>query len=508
MNPRARSVRPAAGRTVGGAGDTSPGPVGWSTSAGHEERGAVLILALVLLLVVTAIVGGLIGWVGSDLNNATHFASDRATQEAATSATDTAIQNIRYAPLWAETLNASPPGICWGNGPISELSERHESTFAVWCSTAWNPSSADTRVVTISACQVISGESDTVMAQNCAVQPYLQAVVTFDDYPSGLSVPSAGECYVYCGTTMTVDSWMWSPAVPTVTGLSLQDGSAAEGSIAGGTTVEITGTGFVSGSTVTFVEESGGVASSDNVLLPATGVTVDSPTSITAVSPAVTEGSDYFVTVTTPNGTSAYNPVFRYTLIPPTVTGLSVDTGPTTGGTSVTISGSGFVEGAIVDFVDQSSGAVLPASYVSVSSDTKITAVSPAVTDGTVYDVTVTTPTASSSETVPFTYREVIPTVSNLTPAVGPSTGGTPITITGTSFFNGATVTFVEDAGGVPANPTVSVPAASATVTSATTITTVTPAVTAGTTYFVLVTTGAGTSGDGAYFTYQVAPTS
>ena len=82
----------------------------------REETGAVLILALVLLLVVTAIVGGLVGWVGNDLNNATHFASDRSAQEAATSATDTAIQNIRYTPLWTQTMNASPPAGCWGNG--------------------------------------------------------------------------------------------------------------------------------------------------------------------------------------------------------------------------------------------------------------------------------------------------------------------------------------------------------------------------------------------------------
>jgi hypothetical protein len=477
---------------------------------GRDETGAVLILALVLLLVVTAIVGGLIGWVGNDLNNATHFASDRQTQEAATSVTDTAIQNIRYAPLWTQTLNASPPAACWGSGGVSELSNPGEPEFSVWCSTAWNPSSSATRVVTFSACPVDpneSGESDAVMAQNCAAQPYLQAVVTFDDYPAGLSAPTTGECYVYCGTTMTVDSWVWSPLVPAVTGLTLPNGSAAAGPIAGGTTVVLTGTGFVPGATVTFVEESGGAPSSDNVLLPATGVTVNSPTSITAVSPGVTEGTQYFVTVTTPNGTSAYGPVFTYSLINPTVGSLSPSSGPSAGGTAVTITGTGFVEGATVNFVDQSSGDALPASYVTVLSDSEITAVSPAVTQGSQYWVTVTTPTNTSADSAAFTYRQVVPTVATVSPATGSAAGGTTVTITGTSFFSGATVSFVEESAGAPTSPKVSFPATSVTVTSSTTMTVVTPAVTVATTYFVLVTTpSGGTSGYGAYFTYTAAP--
>ena len=470
----------------------------------------MLILALVLLLVVTAIVGGLIGWVGNDLNNATHFASDRQTQEAATSVTDTAIQNIRYTPLWTQTLNASPPASCWGGGGVSELSNPGEPTFSVWCSTAWNPSSSSTRVVTFSACPVEagdSGESDAVMAQNCASQPYLQAVVTFDDYPSGLSAPTTGECYVYCGTTMTVDSWVWSPAVPTVTSLTLSNGSTATGSIAGGTSVAITGTGFVGGSTVTFVEESGGAPSSDNVLLPATNVTVNSSTSITAKSPAVTEGTQYFVTVTTPNGTSAYGPVFTYSLISPTVSSLSPNSGPTTGGTAVTIAGTGFVQGASVSFVNESNGDSFSAAYVTVLSDSEITAVSPGVTEGSQYWVTVTTPTSTSADSAAFTYKQVVPTVATVSPTGGSAAGGTTVTITGTSFFNGATVNFVEESAGAPTSPTTSFPATSVTVTSPTTMTVVTPAVTTATTYFVLVTTpSGGTSGYGAYFTYTAVP--
>jgi len=306
---------------------------------------------------------------------------------------------------------------------------------------------------------------------------------------------------------MTVDSWVWSPAVPTVTSLTLSNGSTATGSIAGGTSVAITGTGFVGGSTVTFVEESGGAPSSDNVLLPATNVTVNSSTSITAKSPAVTEGTQYFVTVTTPNGTSAYGPVFTYSLISPTVSSLSPNSGPTTGGTAVTIAGTGFVQGASVSFVNESNGDSFSAAYVTVLSDSEITAVSPGVTEGSQYWVTVTTPTSTSADSAAFTYKQVVPTVATVSPTGGSAAGGTTVTITGTSFFNGATVNFVEESAGAPTSPTTSFPATSVTVTSPTTMTVVTPAVTTATTYFVLVTTpSGGTSGYGAYFTYTAVP--
>jgi len=263
----------------------------------------------------------------------------------------------------------------------------------------------------------------------------------------------------------------------------------------------------VGGSTVTFVEESGGAPSSDNVLLPATNVTVNSSTSITAKSPAVTEGTQYFVTVTTPNGTSAYGPVFTYSLISPTVSSLSPNSGPTTGGTAVTIAGTGFVQGASVSFVNESNGDSFSAAYVTVLSDSEITAVSPGVTEGSQYWVTVTTPTSTSADSAAFTYKQVVPTVATVSPTGGSAAGGTTVTITGTSFFNGATVNFVEESAGAPTSPTTSFPATSVTVTSPTTMTVVTPAVTTATTYFVLVTTpSGGTSGYGAYFTYTAVP--
>ena len=302
---RGREIRKAGSYGVEGRSDSTAR----ARLVGKDhEVGAVLVLALVFLLVGIVVVGALLSTLTNDLSNSNTFKSVRSLQYAARSVTDLAIQNIRYTPLLStsQTLNASPPSYCWGNGPISELANIDGvPEMAVWCSTAWNPTRADTRVVTFSACPG-NGAPAQAQAAACALQPVLQAVVIFDDYPPGISAPTSAECVVYCGSTMSLNSWQWSPVAPTVTGV-YDTGTvppSTSGPITGGTPVIVTGTGFVSGATVNFIEESGGTPSSDNVVLPATNVTVNGTTSITASSPAVTEGTTYYVTVTTPTGTS------------------------------------------------------------------------------------------------------------------------------------------------------------------------------------------------------------
>ena len=127
----------------------------------------------------------------------------------------------------------------------------------------------------------------------------------------------------------------------------------------------------------------------------ATTFTVNSATSITATSPAEAAGT-VDVTVTTGGGTSATRAPadqFTYTVPPrPTVTGVSPTTGPTTGGTSVTITGTNFTGATAVTF-----GATAATTFT-VNSATSITATSPAEAAGTV-DVTVTTPGAPHGAT-------------------------------------------------------------------------------------------------------------
>ena len=63
------------------------------------ERGSVLVLALLYFVSVSLVVTALATLTSNDLNNTTQFANQRALQYAASSATDLAIQSIRYTPL-------------------------------------------------------------------------------------------------------------------------------------------------------------------------------------------------------------------------------------------------------------------------------------------------------------------------------------------------------------------------------------------------------------------------
>jgi alpha-tubulin suppressor-like RCC1 family protein len=115
---------------------------------------------------------------------------------------------------------------------------------------------------------------------------------------------------------------------PTVTKVKPNKGPAA-----GGTSSTITGTDLTGATSVSYGA------------LPATSFTVKSPTSITAIAPAGTSGATD-ITVTTASGTSAVNAydVFKYAA--PTIASVSPSAGPLAGGTSVTVSGSGFAPGS------------------------------------------------------------------------------------------------------------------------------------------------------------------
>jgi IPT/TIG domain len=218
------------------------------------------------------------------------------------------------------------------------------------------------------------------------------------------------------------------------------------GSTGGGTAVTLTGTNFAAGATVTF----GGTA--------ATNVVVVNGTTITATTPAGSAGA-VTVTVTVSGQSGSLTNGFTY-VVPPTVSSVSPNAGSTAGGTAVTITGTNFTTGATVTF-----GGTAATNVVVVNSTT-ITATTPAGSTGAV-TVSVTVSGQSGSLTNGYTYV-VVPTVSGVAPNNGPVAGGTAVTITGTNFATGATVTF----GGTAATNVV--------VVNGTTITATTPAHAAG----------------------------
>jgi len=119
---------------------------------------------------------------------------------------------------------------------------------------------------------------------------------------------------------------------------------------------------------------------------------------------------------------------------PPTITSISPSSGSPNGGTIVSITGTNFANGATVKF--DTSNAI----SVTVNSSTSITATTPVHAAGTV-TVTITNPDAQKG-TGTFTYVNPQLAVASVSPQTGSTSGGTPVTINGSNFQSGATVTF------------------------------------------------------------------
>ena len=248
------------------------------------------------------------------------------------------------------------------------------------------------------------------------------------------------------GFSLTYHSaFTFTVASPTIFRISPTSGTAA-----GGTTVTITGRYFQSGATVRFNNSA------------ATDVMFISSTTLTAVTPASSSGTAS-VKVTNPdNQSTTLSHSFTYITPSPSITSINPTSGTTAGGTSVTITGSGFQSGATISF-----GGSAGTSVVLVSS-TSLTAVTPAHSSGTV-SVTVTNPDNQADTLLgAFTFANPSPTITSLNPDSGNTGGSTSVIITGSNFQNGATVNFGSSA------------ATSVIVTSSTSLTAITPTSSAG----------------------------
>ncbi|MGW6896786.1 MULTISPECIES: IPT/TIG domain-containing protein [unclassified Streptomyces] len=242
--------------------------------------------------------------------------------------------------------------------------------------------------------------------------------------------------------------------------------SPNQGSGGGGTLVTITGTGLSGTTAVHFGTRS------------ATAVTNVSPTQVTAVSPS--GNGSVGVTVTTPGGTS--NPIPFFYVGAPFKQTLSPASGATTGGGTVTINGTGLSTASSVAF---GANTAVP----TIVSDGQITVTAPAGAAGSV-GVSVTT-AGGTNNGLTYTYVAA-PTVTTVTPASGPETGGTTVTVAGTGLTSTSEVTF-------DGNP------APFTVLSDTAVSAVTPPGTAGA-VDVVVTNDAGSATAADGFTYIVSP--
>ncbi|MEU8570872.1 IPT/TIG domain-containing protein [Streptomyces pathocidini] len=187
-------------------------------------------------------------------------------------------------------------------------------------------------------------------------------------------------------------------------------------------------------SSVTFNGSPATIVGQSNVLFSkqVTVVAPPHPGPVPAIVPVVVTASFF------PLGTGVGTGQYTYTgpPVPPTVLAINPTSGPTAGGTAFTITGADLF-GATVTF-----GGV-PATGVAVNAaGTEITGFTPPHAAG---NVAVTVTTLGGAANVPggFTYvAPPAPTATSIVPTMGPTTGGTPFTITGTNLTGTTSVTF------------------------------------------------------------------
>jgi len=261
-------------------------------------------------------------------------------------------------------------------------------------------------------------------------------------------VDRTGQVIAYAGplyAPTTGDFTDYYVAPPTVTSVS-----PSQGPTTGGTSVTITGTYFI---TTTLVQ-------SVHFGADAAPFSVNSNGTITATSPTESAGT-VNTTVTTTDGTSPISSADQFTYVappPPSVTGLSPSSGTTSGGTSVTISGTNFAGATAVHFGTAS------VSFGVDSSDT-ITASSPAHAAGAA-TVTVTTANGTSriSSADQFTYVAPPPPTPTPTPApTSTNTTGYRMVAGDGGVFDFGTAQFYGSMGGKPLNKPVVASAATPT---------------------------------------------
>jgi hypothetical protein len=218
----------------------------------------------------------------------------------------------------------------------------------------------------------------------------------------------------------TPSSDFYKPAVASL--------SARSGPAAGGTEVTITGTNLAGATAVRF----GDTAATFKT------VTAKGVTKLVAKSPEHAKGV-VDVTVTGGTGTSAASTNATFTYVPgaPKVTALSSSTASLLGGTTITVTGSGF-EGTTAAMLGS-----VPVTPV-VLSDTSLTFVVPSSPKAGSFDVRVTTPYGTSKPVAAgklTLVKPAAPTISGLSVTSGPVNASTEVIVTGTNFHRVTAVT-------------------------------------------------------------------
>lgn len=242
--------------------------------------------------------------------------------------------------------------------------------------------------------------------------------------------------------------------------------SPNQGPTSGGSTVTITGVNLAGALSVKFGPNNA-------------TITANTPTSVTVTSPAGTGVVN--VTVTTNGGTSNFLPFFY--ILSPIVVDVLPNSGPLSGGNTVTISGYNLSTATSVNFGANS-------ATPTVINDGTLSVTVPAGSSTGSIEVTVIT-TGGVSAGQDYIYVDA-PTLDSLSPSSGSTGGGTSVTLTGTNLLSATSVTF----DGVPAPFGII---------NSTTIAAIAPPGSAGAVDVVITTSGGSATAVGA-FTYISGP--
>jgi len=189
-----------------------------------------------------------------------------------------------------------------------------------------------------------------------------------------------------------------------------------QGAASGGTLIRILGSGFVPGATQVTI---GGTPVADSAM------TYVSSTELLVTTPPHDVSGLVDVVVTTPAGSSTGRNAYTYGLPAPSIGSLSKPKGRTSGGETVTLTGSNFVVGQTTVRLGAAD-----ATQVVVTSATSLSFVTPPGNPGPAA-ISVTTPGGTATQAAAFQYMAA-PVILSFTPTHGAA--GTVVTITGQNF--------------------------------------------------------------------------
>ncbi len=271
-------------------------------------------------------------------------------------------------------------------------------------------------ILTLTGTDFLSGAVVSLGGSPCSISALSSTSITCTTSAHGAGLVDAVITNVDNQSFTLSDAYEYK-AAPTITGVV-----PPAGSLSGGTTITLTGTGF---DNVSDVEVDGN---------PCTSFSQISSTSLTCVTPAHAAGIVGITVTNIDDQQVTLNNAYTYQS-GPTLSSVSPDFGSSTGTTAITLTGTQFTVGASVLV------GTLPCGSVTVVSGTNITCIAPAQAEGS-YDITVTNPdNQSTTLSSAFDYFDP-PTITSVSPTSGPFGGGDSVTLTGTSFRAGALVSF------------------------------------------------------------------